>query len=56
MLHNLWFYEFINLLPIFRSLENPVVLDEIEIARQLGNEYAATRIQYNDETNIWHLR
>jgi hypothetical protein len=35
MHHNLWFYDFIRLLPTFRALEDPAIIDEIEIALQI---------------------
>jgi hypothetical protein len=56
MHHNFWFYAFIRLLPTIRAIEDPTILDEIEIAVQIGNEISATHNGYNDETFTWALR
>jgi hypothetical protein len=56
MHHNFWFYDFIQLLPTIRTIEDPTILEEVEIAVQLGNEISATRIGYDDETCIWAIR
>jgi hypothetical protein len=56
MHHNFWFYDFIKLLPTIRTIEDPTILEEIEIAVRLGNEISATHIGYDDETCIWAIR
>jgi hypothetical protein len=56
MHHNFWFHDFIKLLLTIRTIEDPTILEEIEVAVQLGNEISATRIGYNDETCIWAIR
>jgi hypothetical protein len=56
MHHNFWFYDFIRLLLTIRTIEDPDILEEIEIAIQLGNEISATRIGYDDETYTWDIR
>jgi hypothetical protein len=56
MHHNFWFHDFIKLLPTMRTIEDPTILEEIEIAVQFGNEISATRIGYNDETCTWAIR
>jgi hypothetical protein len=56
MHHNFWFHDFIKLLPTIRTIEDPTIPKEIEIAVQLGNEISATRIGYNDEICIWAIR
>jgi hypothetical protein len=56
MHHNFWFHDFIKLLLTIRTIEDPTILEEIEIAVQLGNEISATRIGYNDEICIWAIR
>jgi hypothetical protein len=56
MHHNFWFHDFIKLLPTIRTIEDSTILEEIEIAVQLGNETSATRIGYDDETCIWAIR
>jgi hypothetical protein len=53
--YNLWFYAFIRPLPPFRALEDPAIIDEIEIALQIVNEISATHIGFDDETFDWHL-
>jgi hypothetical protein len=55
MHHNFWFHDFIKLLPTIQTIEDPTILEEIEIAVQLGNEISATRIGYNNETCIWAI-
>jgi hypothetical protein len=50
-----WFYNFIRLLPTIRSIEDPTILEEIEIAVQLANEISATRIGDDDETCTWAI-
>jgi hypothetical protein len=50
--HNFWFYNFIKLLPTIQTIEDPTILEEIEIAVQLGNEISPTGISYNDKTCI----
>jgi hypothetical protein len=53
MHHNFWFYDFIRLLLTIETIEDPTILEEIEIAIQLGNEISATCIGYDDETCTW---
>jgi hypothetical protein len=55
MHHNVWFHDFIKLLPTIRTIEDSTILEEIEIAVQLGKENSATRIGYDDETCIWAI-
>jgi hypothetical protein len=55
MHHNFWFYDFIRLLPTIRAIEEPTILEEIEIAVQIGNEISATHIHYDDKTFTWTL-
>jgi hypothetical protein len=55
MHHNFWFYNFLRLLPTIRTIEDPTVLEEIEISVQFGNEISATHIGYDDETFTWAL-
>jgi hypothetical protein len=38
MHHNFWFYQFIKLLPTIQTIEDPIILEEIEITIQIGNE------------------
>jgi hypothetical protein len=55
MHYNLWFHDFIKLLPTIRTIEDSTILEEIKIAIQLGNETSATCIGYDDETCIWAI-
>jgi hypothetical protein len=55
MHHNFWFYDFLRLLPTFRTIENPTILEEIEITVQLEKEISATHIGYDDKTLTWAL-
>jgi hypothetical protein len=55
MHHNFWFHDFIKLLPTIRTIEDSTILEEIEIAVQLGNKTSATHIGYDDETCIWAI-
>jgi hypothetical protein len=56
MHHNFWFHDFIKLLATIQTIEDPTILEGIEITVQLGNEISATRISYNDEICIWAIR
>jgi hypothetical protein len=56
MHHNLWFYDFIRLLLTIQAIEDPTMLEEIEIAVQIGNEISASHIGYTDETFTWAIR
>jgi hypothetical protein len=55
MHHNLWFYNFIRVLPTFRTLKDPTMLAEIEITLQIGNKISATGVGFDDETLTWEL-
>jgi hypothetical protein len=50
MHHNFWLYQFIKLLPTIQTIEDPIILKEIEIAIQIGHKISATHISYNDKT------
>jgi hypothetical protein len=56
MHHNIWFYDVLRLLLTIQTIENPTILEEIEVTVQLGKEISATRIGYNDKTLTWALR
>jgi hypothetical protein len=55
MHHNFWFYDFIRLLLTIRAIEDPTILEYIEIGIQIGNEISATCIGYDDKTLSWTL-
>jgi hypothetical protein len=55
MHHNFWFYDFIRLLLTIQTIKDPTILEEIEIAVQIGNEISATHIGYDDETFTWAI-
>jgi hypothetical protein len=55
MYYNFWFYDFIRLLLTIRTMEDPTILEEIQIAIQLGNKISATCISYNDKTCTWAI-
>jgi hypothetical protein len=55
MHYNLRFYYFMRVLPTFCSVEDHAILDEVDIALQIGNKISATHISFDDPTINWHL-